>query len=157
MISHRGISLAAISAHFSIRTTFSAKLPTPRTPRPCGRAAVSRYRSRHSPVRAVQRSQQPCARRVRPPPRRWASFLISRLRRGRRRVSGSAASPTECGCLPRGSARRRSSKQCRNGASLTIHATGGNVMVDNATVSTADIACSTVSPNRPTSAGRRCR
>ncbi len=29
-----------------------------------------------------------------------------------------------------------------NGASLTIHATGGNVMVDNATVTTADIACS---------------
>ena len=28
-----------------------------------------------------------------------------------------------------------------NGASLTIHATGGNVMVDNATVTSADIAC----------------
>jgi uncharacterized surface protein with fasciclin (FAS1) repeats len=28
-----------------------------------------------------------------------------------------------------------------NGASLTIHATGGKVMVDNATVTTADIAC----------------
>ena len=29
-----------------------------------------------------------------------------------------------------------------NGASLTIHATGGKVMIDNATVTTADIACS---------------
>jgi len=29
-----------------------------------------------------------------------------------------------------------------NGASLTIHAMGGSVMVDNATVTTADIACS---------------
>ena len=29
-----------------------------------------------------------------------------------------------------------------NGESLTIHAMGGNVMVDNATVTTADIACS---------------
>jgi uncharacterized surface protein with fasciclin (FAS1) repeats len=28
-----------------------------------------------------------------------------------------------------------------NGESLTIHATGGTVMVDNATVTTADIAC----------------
>ena len=28
-----------------------------------------------------------------------------------------------------------------NGASLTIHATGGKVMVDNATVTSADIAC----------------
>ena len=29
-----------------------------------------------------------------------------------------------------------------NGESLTIHAMGGKVMVDNATVTTADIACS---------------
>ena len=29
-----------------------------------------------------------------------------------------------------------------NGAALAIHATGGTVMVDNATVTTADIACS---------------
>ena len=39
-------------------------------------------------------------------------------------------------------AAKLSSAKTVNGESLTIHTMGGNVMVDNATVTTADIACS---------------